>query len=96
MIVGAGAHEIERQPVFPGPLLHQARDLHLGQPRRNVLQLATAQFLRDLPEQIVDAVDADGIEHLADFRVGMGDERHYSSAVTTSMTPGARLMPSGW
>jgi len=76
MLIGTGADEAERLPIFGGALLHQPCDGHLPHPCGHIIQSAGAQLLRDLVEQRVDAVDTNGRQHRFDIIFGMGDKGH--------------------
>ncbi len=76
MLVRTRAAEVERRSILRGAFLHQARDLHLAQARRHLLQLIDVQRRRDLVEQIIELGDADDFEHLADVGFGMRNEGH--------------------
>ncbi len=79
MLVRAGAGEVERRAVLRRALLHEARDVHLRQARRHLGQRVDLERGRDLVEQVLDAVDADRLEHGADVGFGVGDEGHGKS-----------------
>ena len=76
MLVGAGADEVEIMAIGPGALLHQARDGHFRHAGGHVPEFAGAQVRRDLGEQVFDFSGADGLEHLLDVGVRVGDKWH--------------------
>ena len=85
MLVGAGADEAERRAVGARPLAHEAADLHLVERLGHAGERFDAQLLRDLVEQILDAADADGLEHRRDVGLRVRNERHQPpSAFSTS------------
>ena len=84
MLVGAGADEGERRAVGARALAHQPPDLHLVELLGHAAEGADPQALRDLIEEILDTLDADGGEHRRDVRVGVRNEGHQPPSAPSS------------
>ena len=76
MLVRAGAGEIERRAVLRRAFFHEARHVHLRKARRHLGQRIDLERGRNLVEQILDAGDADRLQHGADVGFGVGNEGH--------------------
>ena len=76
MLVRAGPEEAQRLAIARREGLHDARYFHLVDGRRHALQAARLELGRDFIEEIVDAANADRIEHRANVSFGVGNERH--------------------
>ena len=78
MLICPGAEETERPAIALGAGPHQALQFHLADGLRDAIKRVDAQAVRYLVEQLLDVVDADGVEHRPDVGVVVRYERHLS------------------
>ncbi len=97
MLVGARTDEAERAPVEARPLGHEAADFHFARGFRHAGERSQPQIGGDLVEELLDAADADGLEHRLDIPAGVRDECHQSpsSAISFSYSAGLRSVALG-
>ena len=92
MLVGACADEAERAAIEARALGHEPADLHFARGFRHAGERRQPQIGGDLVEELLDAADADGLEHRLDILAGVRDECHQSpsSAISFSYSAGLR------
>ena len=66
-------------------------DLHLGRGLGHAGERGQPQVGRDLVEELLDAADADGLEHRFDILAGVRDECHQSPSAAISFSYSAGL-----
>jgi len=80
----AGADEAERRTVGARARAHQPSDLHLVERRGDARERLDAQPLRDLVEEILDAGDADRVDHRRDIGLRVGNEGHQPPSASST------------
>ncbi len=76
VVIGAGTDEANRLPVHARTRCHERTDLHFRHAHRYVLKFLCTQIGRDLVEKVIDLIDTDHIEHVADIFFCMRDKGH--------------------
>src|SRR5262245_14525223 len=95
MLVSARTNEIQILPIGFGALAHQSEHLHLGEARRDTVQLDILQRRRYLIEQLLERGRANRLQHEADIGFGVRDERHFRTR-QSGIASRARMRTGRW